>query len=118
MSAPIAGMCCVKCLYFEPSEERFGECRRHAPQPNPCAFITKMESVGKIHTDVHWPKVFNNYWCGQFGARKKVHKSPSPAPRKIVVHRPVHEKGEDELKLQPEAPPRKVPPNVPVQIIE
>ncbi len=118
MSAPIAGMCCVNCLYFEQTDEQFGECRRHAPTPNPCSFVTKMQSVGKIHTDIHWPKVFNNNWCGQFGARKKVQKNPQTAPKKVVVRPPVHEKGEDVLKLRPKEPPPKVPKVVPVQIIE
>ena len=118
MSAPIAGMCCVNCLYFEQTEEHFGDCRRHAPSPNPCSFVTKMESVGKIHTDIHWPKVFNSNWCGQFGARKKVKKTPQVPPRKIVVHRHAHEEGEVELKLRPEPAAPKVMKVPEVQIID
>jgi hypothetical protein len=118
MSSPIAGMCCVNCLYFDQTDEHFGDCRRHAPSPNPCSFVTKMESVGKIHIDIHWPKVFNSNWCGQFGARKKVQKKPQEAPRKIVVQRPVHEKGEAELQLTPVKPAPKVMKVPPVVIIE
>lgn len=118
MSAPIAGMCCENCLYFEKTDERFGECRRHAPQPNPCSFVTKMESVGKIHTDIHWPKVFNNNWCGQFGARKKVKGKSQAAPKKVVVRPPVHQEGEAELKLRAEEPQPKVMKVPEVEIIE
>ena len=118
MSAPVAGMSCVNCLYFEQTDEHFGECRRHAPQPNPCSFVTKMESVGKIHTDIHWPKVFNNNWCGQFGARKKIKKGPQAVPKKIVLKRTVHQEGDDELKLQPEKPEPKVVEVPEVEIIE
>ena len=117
MSAPIAGMCCVNCLYFEKTDEGFGECRRHAPQPNPCMFVTKMEAVGKVHTDIHWPKVFNSNWCGQFGTRKKV-KTAQVAPKKVVVHPPMHEKGEVELKLRAEEPAPKVMKIPEVEIID
>ena len=118
MSAPIAGMSCVNCLYFEKTDERFGECRRHAPAPNACQFVTKMESVGKIHTDIHWPKVFNSNWCGQFGARKKSKNVPQEAPKKIVVERRVHRQDENELKLRPEKPEPKVMKIPEVEIIE
>lgn len=118
MSTPVAGMCCVNCLYFEHTDEHFGECRRHAPSPNPCSFVTKMESVGKVHTDIHWPKVFNSNWCGQFGARKKVQKVPQAISKKIVVEPQVHEKGEEELKLRPEELEGKVRKIPPVVIIE
>lgn len=118
MSAPVSGMCCINCLYFEQTDAQFGECRRHAPGPNSCSFVTKMESVGRIHTDIHWPKVFNNNWCGQFGARKKVQKASQEAPKKIVVQPPVREKGEDVLKLRPEPPELKTVKIPPVVIIE
>jgi len=118
MSAPIAGMCCSNCLYFERTDERFGECRRHAPQPNACAFVPKMESIGKIHVDIHWPKVFNNSWCGQFSRRKKVQSPQKTPPKKMVVTPPVRREDEEELKLQPLEPEPKVV-NVPeVEIIE
>ena len=118
MSAPIAGMCCEKCLYFHKTEEVFGECRRHAPQPNACYYVPKMQSVGSIHVDAHWPKVFNNNWCGQFGARKKVIGGPQTAPKKIVVSPPVHHEGEEELKLRPVEPAPKVLKVPEVEIIE
>jgi len=77
-----------------------------------------MESVGKIHTDIHWPKVFNSNWCGQFGARKKSKNVPQEAPKKIVVKRKNHELGDAELKLQPEKPEPKVMEIPEVEIIE
>ena len=105
MSAPINGMNCISCLYFERTDERFGECRRHAPHPNAAFYVPKMESVGKINTDIHWPRVFNNSWCGQFAVRKKSQKTQSSTPGKIVIQPPKRPaKGEEVLKLRPEEP--------------
>lgn len=106
MSAPIPGMCCENCLYFEPTDERFGECRRHAPRPNAPNYIPKMEAGGKINTDMHWPKVFNAMWCGQFAAHKKTHKKEtSPPAKKTVIARPsTPPQGDEVLKLKPEEP--------------
>ena len=118
MSAPIAGMCCVNCLYFEKTDENYGDCRRHAPQPNQCQFVTKMESIGKIHTDIHWPKVFNSNWCGQFGKQKTVQNPQKAPPKKIVVQRPMSHKSDDELKLRPVEREPKVIKVPEVEIIE
>lgn len=110
MSSPIAGMNCAHCVYFERVGENHGECRRHAPQPNAAVFVSKMDQVGKIKTDIHWPKVYDNNWCGQFGARKKgVAKPPESAakPVRIAVKPPASPaQGEEVLKLTPEEPAR------------
>lgn len=112
MTAPIAGMCCINCAFFERLNEGFGECRRNAPQPNACAFVTKNESIGTVKTDVHWPKVYNSNWCGQFSVRKKAQAQTTPKP--VVVHKPPVKpaEGEEILKLQPQEPepPRRPPP--------
>jgi len=119
MSAPIAGMSCEKCLYFHRTDEVFGECRRNAPQPNACYYVPKNESVGSVHVDSHWPKVFNNNWCGQFSPRKKVQKTPQKAPtKKIVVQRPASHQVKEELKLRPLAPEKKFKEIPEVQVIE
>ena len=70
MPAPIEGMSCLYCVYYEKTAENFGECRRYAPHPNSCEFVSKVNAVGTIKTDVHWPKVYDATWCGQFAARK------------------------------------------------
>jgi hypothetical protein len=118
MSSPVAGMCCVNCLYFEKTDEGFGECRRHAPQPNACSFIPKVSAVGRIHIDMHWPKVFNHSWCGQFGARRKVQKKPQEMPQKIVIEPRKKQTLDDVLKLRPLEPEKKEPPVVQVEIVE
>ena len=104
MTAPIAGMCCANCAFFERATDGFGECRRNAPQPNPCAFVTKTESIGTVKTDIHWPKVYNSNWCGQFSVRKKAQAQTAPKP--VVVHRPPARsaEGKDILKLKPQKP--------------
>lgn len=119
MSAPITGMSCVNCLYFQQTDEGCGECRRYAPQPNSSFFVTKMESVGKIKTDIHWPKVFNSNWCGQFAVRKKAQQKQVAPPKKILVRKPDKPaEGEQVLKLTPEEPePVKIK-QPPVEIIE
>ena len=105
MSAPFAGMGCSACLYFERTGDNFGECRRHAPQPNAAFFVPKTQSTGKIKTDIHWPKVYNSNWCGQFNARKKSQGKEPAAPVPIKVTPPVKPaEGEDVLKLSTEEP--------------
>ena len=113
MTAPIAGMSCENCAFFERTNEGFGECRRSAPQPNACAFVTKTESIGSIKTDVHWPKVYNSNWCGQFSVRKKA--QTKAVPPKVAVHKPPVRPAtnEDALKLKP---PEPEPPAHPQQL--
>ena len=102
MSAPYAGMCCSNCVYFERTDDGYGECRRHAPKPNSAMFIPKVSAIGQIKTDIHWPKVYNSNWCGQFNARKKNHgKEPvAPVPVKVIPPTKPAE-GEEVLKLRP-----------------
>ncbi|RKY09914.1 MAG: hypothetical protein DRP56_01940 [Planctomycetota bacterium] len=71
MPAPISGVCCGNCAYYEQREDTHGECRRYAPHPNPATYVPKVESVGQIKIDVHWPKVYSTNWCGQFASRQK-----------------------------------------------
>lgn len=71
MAAPLAGMCCSNCAYFEAVTEEHGECRRYAPHPNSSSYVPKADSVGQIKYDIHWPKVYESNWCGQFASRKK-----------------------------------------------
>ena len=71
MTAPIAGMCCGNCVFYELADERAGECRKNAPMPNSPDFVTKMETVGSYKIDAHWAKVFATAWCGQYSQRKK-----------------------------------------------
>ncbi len=101
MTAPIAGMSCANCAFFERTNEGFGECRRHAPQPNAAVFVTKNESIGAIKTDIHWPKVYNSNWCGQFSVRKKSQTDNTPPPAPVHKPRPRPAKGEESLRLKP-----------------
>ena len=71
MSAPVSGICCGNCAYYEQKDDNSGECRRYAPHPNSATFVPNAESVGKIKFDIHWPKVFGTGWCGQFASRQK-----------------------------------------------
>ena len=71
MSAPVPGACCGNCAYYEKKEEHHGECRRYAPHPNSAMYVPKAEAVGQIKFDIHWPKVFESSWCGQFASRQK-----------------------------------------------
>ena len=71
MSAPVSGICCDNCVYYEKKEDNQGECRRYAPHPNSSTYVPKAESVGQIKYDIHWPKVYSTSWCGQFGSRQK-----------------------------------------------
>jgi len=60
---------CPGCRYFERIAEGHGECRRYAPHPNVPLFIPKAESSGMCKTDIHWPKVYDRNWCGEFASR-------------------------------------------------
>ena len=107
MTAPMAGICCGNCIYYEMNDDRAGECRRHAPQPNTPVFVTKMESVGAFKVDTHWPKVYATNWCGQYNPPKKgAAKQKPPAGPKMVkprVQKPVDlEEDEDIIKLSPD----------------
>ena len=106
MTAPVAGISCGVCMYYEMNNERDGECRRHAPQPNQPVFITKMESVGSFKVDTHWPKVYATYWCGQYNPRKKGSINQAPPPPPSVKPRPtsVASSGQDQdvIKLAPD----------------
>ncbi|MCK4999479.1 MAG: hypothetical protein KAS23_08085 [Anaerohalosphaera sp.] len=103
MSAPYAGMCCSNCVYFESTDEGHGECRRHAPQPNSALFIPKAEAIGQIKTDIHWPKVYNNNWCGQFGAHKGASgKTQMPPVKEAVTPPSKPAKGGEVLRVLPE----------------
>jgi hypothetical protein len=106
MTAPVAGISCGVCMYYEMNNERDGECRRHAPQPNQPVFITKMESVGSFKVDTHWPKVYATYWCGQYNPRKKGSINQAPPPPPSVKPRPTSVassgQSEDVIKLAPD----------------
>lgn len=104
MTAPIAGMCCGDCIYYEFVDERSGECRKNAPMPNAPCFVTKMESVGAYKIDTHWPKVYALNWCGQYSSRKK---APGVTEQAHVVAKkkiqpPPARQGTDILKLAPD----------------
>lgn len=107
MSAPLPGMSCKNCLYYEPIMENHGECRRYAPHPNASSFVPKADAVGTIKNDIHWPKVFETYWCGQFASRRKhapdsVQSAPTSKPVRIR-ERPAEEGTEQEsFNLLPE----------------
>ncbi len=87
MPAPIKGMQCSHCVYYEKTAENFGECRRYAPHPNACEFVPKAQAVGVIKTDIHWPKVYDTTWCGQFSARK-ADQVPADSPKQTAALRP------------------------------
>lgn len=63
-----SSMTCVACAFFERIGEGHGECRRYAPRPNPPLFVPKTEAMGNFKNDVHWPKVYDRNWCGEFVA--------------------------------------------------
>ena len=106
MAAPVAGICCGNCMYYDMADERAGECRRHAPTPNAPTFVTKMESVGAFKADTHWPKVYATNWCGQYNPRKKAsgkQAPPPPPPANVRMRPPANPaKGENILKLAPD----------------
>ncbi|OHB57475.1 MAG: hypothetical protein A2173_04480 [Planctomycetes bacterium RBG_13_44_8b] len=57
---------CGECKYFAGKNEgeTTGECHRHAPRPSP---RPKMQIEGRdLFTDIQWPKVGINTWCGEF----------------------------------------------------
>jgi len=112
MTAPIAGMGCANCAFFERTNEGYGECRRHAPQPNACVFVTKNDTIGKVKTDIHWPKVYDSNWCGQFSVRKKAQSKTVAKP--VVIHKPISESKADGdvLKLKDEEPVKRPPPEI------
>lgn len=66
MTAPKEGMSCQNCMYFEKVGQGYGDCHRYAPRPNSSFYVPRAEGVGSIKTDIHWPKVFDANWCGEF----------------------------------------------------
>ena len=108
MPAPIKGMACSNCVYYEKTAENFGECRRYAPHSNSSVFVAKADAVGVYKTDVHFPKVYDSTWCGQFAARKP-DQVPADIPKEDAVHSqpvapPPGTGNEPKLKLTPEEP--------------
>lgn len=69
MSALHQGGNCANCRYFERFAEGHGECRRYAPRPNAPAYVSKTDSLGALKNDIHWPKVYDRNWCGEFVAQ-------------------------------------------------
>jgi len=63
-----ASMTCPHCVYFERIAEGHGECHRYAPRPNEPLFVSKADSMGAYKNDIHWPKVYDRNWCGEFCA--------------------------------------------------
>lgn len=63
------GVSCAECIFFERVADGHGECRRYAPRPNAPAFIPKSEALGSYKNDVHWSKVYDSNWCGEFTSR-------------------------------------------------
>ena len=106
MPASIKGLSCSHCMFFEKIAENFGECHRYAPHPNACEFVPKINAVGAVKTDVHWPKVYDNNWCGQFAARKpdqlSADEGRASALRAQPVQPPAASGNEPKLKLAPE----------------
>lgn len=106
MTAPVPGMACCHCVFFDKTAENFGECRRYAPRPNQCEYVPKIHAVGSVKVDVHWPKVYDNNWCGQFSGRKP-DQLPADTPKKAAI-RPVpvpvpkSDGSEPKLALAPE----------------
>ncbi|HOM61435.1 MAG TPA: hypothetical protein PLX18_10360 [Anaerohalosphaeraceae bacterium] len=62
---------CDKCDYYLQTAPGSGECRRCAPSPNRTIFVTRSEATGAYKTDVHWPKVYDSNWCGEFKPKGK-----------------------------------------------
>jgi hypothetical protein len=104
MTAPVEGMRCGVCVFYEMNNERDGECRRHAPQPNAPVFVTKMEFVGAFKVDTHWSKVYTTNWCGQFKQRKKdaINQEAPPPPSVKPRATSTANQGKDVLKLSPD----------------
>lgn len=71
MTEPHREMFCPGCRYFERIAEGHGECRRYAPRPNAPLFISKADSLGTYKNDIHWPKVYDRNWCGEFVSRSE-----------------------------------------------
>lgn len=60
---------CGQCAYYCGNGTGAGECRRYAPRPNSSFFVSRSEATGTIKTDVHWPKVYESNWCGDYKGR-------------------------------------------------
>jgi hypothetical protein len=60
---------CEHCEYYLQSAPGSGECRRYAAHPSPSVYVTRAEATGTYKTDVHWPKVYDSNWCGDFKAK-------------------------------------------------
>jgi hypothetical protein len=54
----VAELCEIAFLASEPNE--YGFCKRHAPRPHD----------GNDVSDVTWPLVYENEWCGEFVSRE------------------------------------------------
>ncbi len=61
---------CEQCDYYLQVQPGSGECRRYAPQPNRTIYASRAEATGGYKTDVHWPKVYDSNWCGEFKAKR------------------------------------------------
>ena len=106
MTAPIKGMGCIRCMYYEKTDANYGECRRYAPHPNAATFVPKVDAVGSIKVDVHWPKVYDTNWCGQFAGRKPEQMEENKPKPAAVRPRPVTPpEGGAEFQLKPEEEP-------------
>lgn len=62
---------CENCEFFEQGDADTGNCLRYAPRPNspfPCADIMKVEY--NLQTEIRWPSVKKDSWCGEFQAKE------------------------------------------------
>jgi hypothetical protein len=101
MTAPVVGLNCEHCVFFERTDPVFGECRRHAPQPNSPVFVPKNEAVGTFKNDTHWPKVYLTSWCGQFSARKKSQEAAPPEAKTVAPPPSRNPELDNLIKLKP-----------------
>jgi len=61
---------CDKCEWYLQNTPGSGECRRYAAHPSSTVYVTRAEATGTYKIDVHWPKVYDSNWCGDFKAKR------------------------------------------------
>jgi hypothetical protein len=53
---------CRDCKFYYDPSSRTGECHRHAPSP----LLFSHEDKEPLRTEVMWPLVHEQEWCGDF----------------------------------------------------
>lgn len=57
----MSAVACKDCLWWEPCDEREGQCRRHAPAPVPNTWLDPDQGY-----EAEWPVTLATDWCGEW----------------------------------------------------